>query len=55
MERNAESLCWNASLIAAESGRSDLGRLCYARGPQRSHAEVSNFLAGAMAQAVTLA
>ena len=37
-------------LIIAESGRSHLGSLCYARGPQRSQAVVSEFLAGAMAQ-----
>ncbi len=37
-------------LIIAESGRSHLGRLCFARGPQRSQAVVSEFLAGAMAQ-----
>jgi len=37
-------------LIVAESGRSELGRLCYTRGPKRSQAEVSRFLASAMAQ-----
>ncbi len=37
-------------LIVAESGRSDLGRLCFTRGPKRSQEEVSKFLAGAMTQ-----
>lgn len=37
-------------LIVAESGRSHLGRLCYERGPQRSQADISNFLSNAMAQ-----
>ncbi len=37
-------------LIVAESGRSDLGRLCYHRGPKRSQAAVSKFIAGAMDQ-----
>ncbi len=37
-------------LIIAESGRSDLGRLCHERGPKRSQAMMMNFLASAMAQ-----
>lgn len=35
-------------LIVAESGRSELGRLCYERGPQRSQKEVAAFLQSAM-------
>lgn len=35
-------------LIIAESGRSDLGRLCYARGPKRGEAFMSGFLEAAM-------
>ena len=37
-------------LITAESGRSQLGRLCFERGPKRSQTVVSEFLAKAMAQ-----
>jgi len=37
-------------LIVAESGRSQLGRLCFERGPRRSQAVVSEFLSNAMAQ-----
>lgn len=35
-------------LIAAESGRSGLGRLCYERGPKRGEAMLSDFLQEAM-------
>jgi len=35
-------------LIIAESGRSHLGHLCYARGPERSQAMMAEFLASAM-------
>lgn len=35
-------------LIVAESGRSELGRLCYERGPERSQKEVAAFLQSAM-------
>lgn len=37
-------------LIISESERSQLGRICYVRGPQRSQALVSQFLASAMQQ-----
>ncbi|MDB0509846.1 TetR/AcrR family transcriptional regulator [Ralstonia solanacearum] len=35
-------------LVIAEAGRSDLGRLCYARGPAKGHARVAEFLREAM-------
>lgn len=35
-------------LVVAEAGRSDLGRKCYALGPQRSEAEAAEFLRHAM-------
>ncbi|WP_231663421.1 TetR/AcrR family transcriptional regulator C-terminal domain-containing protein [Ralstonia solanacearum] len=35
-------------LVVAEAGRSDLGRLCYARGPAKGHARIADFLRGAM-------
>lgn len=37
-------------LIFAESRRSDLGKICYERGVQRSHAQLSRFLRKAMQQ-----
>lgn len=37
-------------LLAAESGRSNLGHLCYERGPKRSHAILAEFLRSAMTQ-----
>ena len=37
-------------LIVAEAERSDLGRLCYERGPQRGHARLAAFLRALMAQ-----
>ena len=37
-------------LIVAEAGRSDLGRLCYERGPKRGHARLAAFLRALMAQ-----
>jgi len=37
-------------LIFAESRRSDLGKICYERGVQRSHARLSRFLREAMRQ-----
>lgn len=37
-------------LIIAESERSQLGRICYVRGPQRSQARIEQFLASGMAQ-----
>lgn len=37
-------------LIVAEAGRSDLGRLCYERGPKRGHARLAAFLRVAMTQ-----
>lgn len=37
-------------LIIAEAGRSDLGRLCYERGPKRGHGRLAAFLRAAMAQ-----
>jgi len=37
-------------LIFAESRRSDLGKICYERGVQRSHAQLSRFLREAMQQ-----
>lgn len=37
-------------LIISESERSQLGRICYVRGPQRSQAAISQFLATAMAR-----
>lgn len=37
-------------LLIAESGRSDIGRLCYERGPKRSHAMLAEFLRTAMSQ-----
>jgi AcrR family transcriptional regulator len=37
-------------LIIAESGRSDLGRLCHERGPRCSQEMMASFLASAMAQ-----
>jgi AcrR family transcriptional regulator len=35
-------------LMVAESGRSELGRLCYARGPQRGESLISEFVQTAM-------
>ncbi|WP_197326221.1 TetR/AcrR family transcriptional regulator [Ralstonia solanacearum] len=35
-------------LVIAEAGRSELGRLCYARGPAKGHARVAGFLREAM-------
>lgn len=35
-------------LVVAEAGRSDLGRKCYAMGPERSEAEMAEFLQQAM-------
>lgn len=37
-------------LIVAEAGRSDLGRLCYERGPKRGHARLAAFLRALMGQ-----
>lgn len=37
-------------LIVSESERSQLGPICYMRGPQRSQARISHFLASAMEQ-----
>jgi len=46
----SEKLLPARRLIIAESGRSQLGRMCFERGPQRSQAAVSEFLSNAMSK-----
>ncbi|WP_263770296.1 TetR/AcrR family transcriptional regulator [Propionivibrio soli] len=46
----SEKLLAARRLIICESERSQLGRICYMRGPQRSQAQVAEFLSSAMQQ-----